>query len=460
MAGPLDTDVVVVGAGPVGLLLAGELRLGGARVTVLEQLTEPTTESRASTLHTRTMEILDERGLLSRLGTLPSGGPGHFGGLRLDLTAAAPGHRWAGQWKCAQARLEAVLYAWATELGARVLRGHAVTGLRSRTDRVEAGFIELGSQPGVLTASYVVGCDGERSTVRQLAGFEVDGGDGTLEMLRADLAGIDIPNRRFERHPNGLATAFRWPDGSTRVMVHVHGEGSGPSAEAEAEASTGPSTGTGTGPSTGTGTGTGPGRRTGAPSLDEVVRAWALVTGEDIGAGTPVWLNAFDNTTIQATRYVKGRVLLAGDAAHVQMPVGGQALNLGLQDAADLGRKLAEQIAKGDGGSEDSGSALLESYHDTRHRIGAATLTNIQAQARLLLGGPEVDGLRSVFGQLLEIDSARRHLARAISGLGGAPDPAEPGPADPDPVDPDPDPSGPAAPHQTTTDDVTPGEAS
>jgi 2-polyprenyl-6-methoxyphenol hydroxylase-like FAD-dependent oxidoreductase len=395
MTGLLDTDVIVVGAGPVGLLLAGELRLGGARVTVLEQLTEPTTESRASTLHTRTMEILAGRGLLERLGTLPSGGPGHFGGMPLDLAAAAPGHRYAGQWKCPQAHLEAVLYDWATELGAKVRRGHVLTGLRSRADRVEAGFIELGSKPAVLTASYLVGCDGERSTVRQLAGFEVDGEDGALEMLRADLAGIDVPNRRFERHPHGLATAFRWPDGTTRVMVHVHGSP--------------------------------PGRRTGEPGLDEVVAAWARVTGEDIGAGTPVWLNAFDNTRLQATRYVKGRILLAGDAAHVQMPVGGQALNLGLQDAADLGRKLAEQVAGADGAggtAEAGGAALLDSYHDTRHRIGAATLTNIQAQARLLLGGPEVDALRSVFGELLEIGSARRHLARAISGLG----PPEPDP--------------------------------
>lgn len=324
MTGSLDTDVIVVGAGPVGLLLAGELRLGGARVTVLEQLTEPTTESRASTLHTRTMEILDGHGLLKRIGTLPSGGPGHFGGMPLDLTAAAPGHRWAGQWKCPQAHLEAVLYAWATELGAQVLRGHVVTGLRSRADRVEAGFIALGTKPAALSASYLVGCDGERSTVRQLAGFEVDGEDGALEMLRADLAGIDVPNRRFERHPNGLATAFRWPDGTTRVMVHLHGGRSGP--------------------------------RTGAPDLAEVAEAWAQVTGEDISAGTPVWLNAFDNTSLQVTRYVKGRILLAGDAAHVQMPVGGQALNLGLQDAADLGRKLAGQVTEADRAEEALGA--------------------------------------------------------------------------------------------------------
>lgn len=373
------TDVIVVGAGPVGLLLAGELRLAGAGVTVLEQLTEPTRESRASTLHTRTMEILAERGLLDRLGPLPGGGPGHFGGLPLDLGAAAPGHPHAGQWKCPQSRLEAVLQVWASELGARVRRGHAVTGLRQFDDRVVVSAIELGGQPEQLTASYVVGCDGERSTVRQLAGFDFPGDDGTLEMLRADVAGIDVPDRRFERRPHGLATAHRWPDGTTRIMVHVHGAT--------------------------------PGARTGPPAFEEVVAAWAKVTGEDIGHGTPVWLNAFDNTRRQAARYVRGRVLLAGDAAHVQMPVGGQALNLGLQDAAALGRALAAHATGRARGGE------LDAYHAARHRAGARTLTDIQAQARLLLGGPEVDGLRSVFAELLELDVVRTHLARGISGL-------------------------------------------
>lgn len=381
MAAASDTDVVVVGAGPVGLLLAGVLRRGGARVTVLEQLTSPTTESRASTLHTRTLEILADLGVLERLGDLPSGGPGHFGGMRLDLTAAAPGHRWAGQWKCPQTRLETVLHTWATGHGAEVRRGHVVTGLRSRDDRVEVDHLPVGGKPAVLSASYVVGCDGERSTVRQLAGFATAGADGGREMLRADMAGIDVPDRRFERHPNGLATAHRWPDGTTRVMVHVHGRP--------------------------------PGRRTGPPSLAEVAEAWAHVTGEDIGAGSPVWLNAFDDTSLQATRYVEGRVLLAGDAAHAQMPVGGQALNLGLQDAAHLGPALAAQLAAGD----PADTAPLDDYDRTRHRIGAATLTGIRAQALLLLGGPEVDGLRAVFGELLEIDAARGHLARTISGL-------------------------------------------
>ncbi|WP_202438055.1 FAD-dependent monooxygenase [Streptomyces sp. SID5910] len=380
-ATPDRTDVIVVGAGPVGLLLAGDLRRAGARVTVLEQLTAPTTESRASTLHTRTMEILAERGVLDRLGPLPDGGPGHFGGLPLDLRTAVPGHPYAGQWKCPQTRLEAALHTWATGLGAWVRRGHAVTGLHQYPDRVVVSGIELGAGPRRFAASYVVGCDGERSTVRQLAGFDFPGDDATLEMLRADVAGIGIPDRRFERHPHGLATAHRWPDGTTRVMVHLHG--------------------------------TPPGPRTGPPSFDEVVAAWAKVTGEDIGHGTPVWLNAFDDTTRQADRYVKGRVVLAGDAAHVQMPVGGQALNLGLQDAAALGHRLAALAT----GRPAEAGAGLDDYDRLRHRVGARTLTGIRAQSRLLLGGPEVEGLRAVLAELLGLDQAQGHLARAISGV-------------------------------------------
>lgn len=383
MTGPASevpaADVVVVGAGPVGLLLAGELRLGGARVTVLEQRVEPATESRASTLHSRTLEILEDRGVLRRLGALPDGGPGHFGGLRLDLAEAEPGHPHAGQWKCPQTRLEAVLQLWATGLGAHVRRGHRVTGLTVHPHRVEVAHTGDDGTAHRTTAAFVVGCDGERSTVRRLGGFELTGEDGTLEMLRADVSGIDVPDRRFERHPHGLATAHRWPDGSTRVMVHLFGAP--------------------------------PARRTGPPSFAEVAAAWAEVTGEDIGHGTPLWLNAFDNTSRQVTAYRRGRVLLAGDAAHVQMPVGGQALNLGLQDAAALGPRLAARVTGRAGDDE------LDAYHRERHPVTARALTGIRAQARLLLGGPEVDGVREVIAGLLRLGTVRRHLARVVTGL-------------------------------------------
>ncbi|PCG87288.1 monooxygenase [Streptomyces sp. WZ.A104] len=388
----VDTDVVVVGAGPVGLLLAGDLRTHGVRVTVVERLTTPMTESRASTLHARTMEALAERGVLDRLGPLPDGGPGHFGGIRLDLAEAEPGHPHAGQWKCPQTRMEAVLQERAVELGARILRGRQLVALADRGDRVlvaTAATEPAGGPAEELTGSYVVGCDGWRSAVRDLAGFTFPGRPAGREMLRADVTGIHVPDRRFERLPDGLATAHRWPDGSTRVMVHVFG--------------------------------TEPRRHAGEPEFDEIVRAWAHVTGEDIGHGTPRWLNAFDDARRQAARYRRGRVLLAGDAAHVQMPVGGQALNLGLQDAAALGARLAEQLRAPTGGGPGADGDALDAYHRERHPVGAATLTNIQAQSTLLLGGHEVEPLRELFAELMRLGPVRRRLARMISGLGAPP---------------------------------------
>ncbi|MEV6948284.1 FAD-dependent monooxygenase [Streptomyces sp. NPDC051172] len=373
-----DTDVIVVGAGPVGLFLAGDLRARGTRVTVLERLDRPTTESRASTLHARTMEILAERGLLERFGELPGGGTGHFGGIPLDLTAADPGHPLAGQWKCPQTRIEAVLHQWATDLGARVLRGHTVDGLLQEEHRVRVTARTADGAVRTFTATHLVGCDGEDSAVRRLAGFELGGHAATVEMLRADVAGLDIPDRRFERHPEGMATSYRWPDGTTRVMVHLHGHTPEP--------------------------------RSGEPDFAEIVTAWARTTGEDISGGSPLWLNAFDDASFQTTRYLIGRVLLAGDAAHIQMPVGGMALNLGLQDAAELGPILAAHTT----GAEDR--SPLDDY-DERRAVGARTLTHIAAQARLLLGGPEVDALRTVFGELLGLDAVRGHLARTIVGL-------------------------------------------
>jgi 2-polyprenyl-6-methoxyphenol hydroxylase-like FAD-dependent oxidoreductase len=372
----VDTQVIVVGAGPVGLLLAGELRLGGAHVVVVERLTEPTGESRASQLNARTMEVFDQRGLLDRLGPLESVGAGHFGGIPLDVSEV-PSHH-PGFWKVPQFRTEAMLQDWAVELGADLRRGHELRGLAEETDHVRA---EVTGPHGTveLRASFVVGCDGEQSTVRQLAGFDFPGSDATKELLRADVSGIDVPNRRFERRENGLAIAARRPDGVTRVMVHEFGR---PAV-----------------------------RRDRPPTFDEVVTAWARVTGENIAGGTPEWVDAFGDASRHVTTYRRGPVLLAGDAAHLQMPAGGQALNLGVQDAANLGWKLAAQVR----GWAPEG--LLASYHDERHPVGARVLTNVRAQALLLLGGPEVNAARAILAEVISLDVAGTHLAVTVSGL-------------------------------------------
>jgi len=371
----MDAQVIVVGAGPVGLMLAAELRLGGADVLVLERLTKPMAESRASTLHARTMEILDQRGLLERLGTPPSSGRGHFGGLTLDLSHVATPY--PGQWKVPQSQVEHLLERWAIELGVRILRGYDVHDMA-----VSADHIEVCGPAGAprLRSAYVVGCDGEQSSVRRLAGIGSSGRQADKGLLRGDIPGIDVPDRRFERLPGGLAIASRGPDDVTRIMLHEHGPEDGvvtPEA-----------------------------------TFENLARAWLKITGEDISGGTPVWVNAFSNVSLQADRYRLGRVLLAGDAAHQQLPAGGQAINLGLHDAVNLGWKLAADVT----GRAPLG--LLDSYHDERHPAGRHTLDNIEAQTLLLLGGREVDPARRVMAELIALPSVRDHLAATISGLG------------------------------------------
>ncbi|GGU17087.1 FAD-dependent monooxygenase [Streptomyces lateritius] len=370
----LSTDVLVVGAGPAGLMLACELRLGGAEVLVLDQRPGPTTESRASTLHARTMEILGARGLLAELGTPPCEPRGHFGGIGLDLTLPSS-H--PGQWKVPQQRTEELLQDRAVALGADVRRRHQLVALTDGPDRVTVECLGPAG-PVRVTARFLVGCDGEDSTVRRLTGADFPGRDAERELLRADVSGVDTPDRRFQRLANGLAIAATRGE-VTRVMVHEFGT---PARQ-----------------------------RSGAPEFAEVVDAWQRVTGEDISHGVPLWINAFGDVNRQLARYRHGRILFAGDAAHQQMPSGGQALNLGVQDSFNLGWKLAAEIRG------DAPDGLLDSYHAERHAVGADVLANIRAQTRLLLGGPEIEPVRAVLTELIAVEEVRAHLAGMISGL-------------------------------------------
>ena len=376
---PSRERVLVVGAGPVGLLLACELGRARIPVVVVERLARPMTESRATQLSTRTAELLHERGFGTLLAEAAYEPRTHFGGLGFALSPVDSAY--AGNWKVPQYRTEAVLGAGAARLGATVLRGHELTGLTEEPDHVRCQ-VRGPDGPVTVRAEYVVGCDGARSTVRRLAGFPVTATAATKELLRADLTGLRIRDRRFERLDAGFAVAAT-RDGVTRVMVHAFG--------------------------------TGATERSGPPAFEEVVRAWARVTGEDISGGTPVWLDAFDNARGQADRYRSGRILLAGDAAHWHPPVGGQALNTGLQDAVDLGRRLAETLHGG------AAPGLLDAYHDARHPVAARVLHHVAAQEQLMLGGPEAGPLRAVLSELIGLDQVRAHLTAMASNLGHRP---------------------------------------
>ncbi|WP_027659909.1 FAD-dependent monooxygenase [Salinispora fenicalii] len=373
----MDAEVIVVGAGPAGLMLAGELRLAGVDTVVLERLPEPTGQSRGLGFQARTMEVFDQRGLLSRFGDVEITNAGHFGGLPIDFGVLGDGH--AGVKNVPQSRTEEILGAWAEELGADVRRGCEVVGLTQKADVVEVEVDgPLGRQR--LRSAYVVGCDGGRSMVRKLVGFDFPGTAATMEMYLADVKGCNLRARMIgETSAGGMVMAGPLGDGVDRIIVCERG--------------------------------TAPRRRTEAPAFEEVAAAWQRLTGEDISGGTPLWVSAFGDATRQVTEYRRGRVLLAGDAAHIHLPAGGQGLNVSVQDAVNLGWKLAATVR----GWASPG--LLDSYHDERHPVGRRLLLNTRAQGLLFLRGAEVQPLRDIMSELTAYAQVSRHLAGMVSGL-------------------------------------------
>ncbi|MGW0499662.1 FAD-dependent monooxygenase [Streptomyces sp. NPDC003007] len=377
----MDAEVIVVGAGPTGLMLAGELRLAGVEVVVLDRLAEPTTESRGLGFTPRTMEIFAQRGLVDRFEgpalPLQTTTRGHFGGLPLDFGVFPDAH--PAVVNLPQVHTEAMLRGWVAEFDCDLRRGHTVVGLADTGEAVEVA-VEGPDGPLVLRTRYLVGCDGGRSTVRGLAGFDFPGTPATLELFLADVRGCAIRPRFIgEWLPGGVAMSAPIGDGIDRIVVCERG--------------------------------TPPQQRAQPPEFSEVAAGWQRLTGEDISHGEPLWVSAFGDATRLATEYRRGRVLLAGDAAHVHLPAGGLGMNTGIQDAFNLGWKLAAVVR---GQAPD---ALLDTYHDERHAVGSRLLNNTRAQGLLFLGGTEMQPLRDVMGELTEHEVVHRHLAGMVSGL-------------------------------------------
>jgi bifunctional hydroxylase/dehydrase len=358
-------------------MAAAELRLAGVDVIVVERLERPTGQSRGLGFTARTMEVFDQRGLLPRFGTVDTSNQGHFGGIPIDFGVLDGAHQAAKT--IPQSTTEAILEQWATELGVDIRRGMELCGLRDTGDGVEVTARGADGEQ-TLTAAWLVGCDGGRSTVRKLAGFDFPGTAATMEMFLADIRGVELEPRMIgETVPGGMVMVGPLPGGVTRIIVCERGNP--------------------------------PQRRSGPPEFAEVADAWKRLTGIDISHAEPVWVSSFGDATRQVTEYRRGRVLLAGDAAHIHLPAGGQGMNASIQDSVNLGWKLGA-VVRGTAGTD-----LLDTYHSERHAVGKRLLMNTQAQGLLFLSGPEMQPLRDVFRELVAYPEVARHLAAMVSGL-------------------------------------------
>jgi 2-polyprenyl-6-methoxyphenol hydroxylase-like FAD-dependent oxidoreductase len=377
--------VVIAGGGPTGLMLAGELALAGVDVAIVERrASQELVGSRAGGLHARTLEVFDQRGIADRF--LAEGKVTQnvaFAGVSLDISSFPTRHNYGlGLW---QNHIERILAGWVGELPVTIYRAREVNGFAQDETGVD---VEL-SNGESLRARYLVGCDGGRSLIRKAAGIDFPGWNPTTSSLLAEVEMTVQPELGIHRTALGVHVFGKekyeirdgkivYPDGGPiRVMV----------TEEHVEQTT-------------------------EPTLSDLSAALIAVCGTDYGVHNPTYISRFTDVTRQAATYRNKRVLLAGDAAHVHAPDGGQGLNTGVQDAVNLGWKLA-QVVKG-----TSPESLLDTYHAERHPVAARVLRNTMASVALRRPDDRTNALCETMSELFSMDEPRKRVAAMMSGLG------------------------------------------
>jgi 3-(3-hydroxy-phenyl)propionate hydroxylase len=377
-------SVVIAGGGPTGLMLAGELALAGVDVVIVER--RPNQElsgARALGIMSRTIEVFDQRGIADRF--LSAGKIAQVTGFavtRLDISDFPTRHNYGLALR--QKYIERILAEWVTELEVPILYGRDVTGFVQDDEGVDVALADDES----LRAQYLVGCDGGRSVIRKTAGIDFPGWDPTTSNILAEV-------EMTERPPYGVhrSAAGTYAFGREEYEV-INGEivykEVGPIGVMVTEPNP---------------------TSTSEPTLNDLKKLLIAACGTDYGVHGPTWISRFTDTTRQAATYRSGRVLLAGDAAHVHSPIGGQGLSTGVQDAVNLGWKLA-QVIKG-----TSPASLLDSYHAERHPVGARVLKATMAQVALHREDARTVAARDIVGDLLKMEEPRKHIAGMMSGL-------------------------------------------
>jgi 3-(3-hydroxy-phenyl)propionate hydroxylase len=364
--------VVIAGGGPTGLMLAGELALAGIDVAIVERRpSQDLAGPRARGLYARTIEILDQRGIADRFVSEGQRTPGGYALIPLDISDLPTRHPYV--LALLQIHIERILATWVDELAVPIYRGREVTGFVQDETGVH---VELANGE-LLRAQYLAGCDGGRSLIRKAAAIEFPGYDPTTSNLIAEVEFAEEPKWGLRRDALGLHSISRMGDGGP-VHVLVTEEHVGPATD---------------------------------PTLHDLSQALIAVYGTDFGVDSPTWISRFNDMVRHAAAYRDRRVFLAGDAAHVHPPDGGQGIQTGMQDAVNLGWKLA-QVVKG-----TSPESLLDTYHAERHPVAARVLRNTMAQVALRRTDEGTNALRDTITELLKMEEPRQRFGAMIAGL-------------------------------------------